>query len=76
MSEHSVSRRKFITAAVYTAPVILTLKAAPTFAKSGSMPGRHRGHSGRHQVHQRRRQKHDVNPHRKQKPHRRNRRWW
>lgn len=36
MSNHDNSRRKFIKAAVYTAPVVMTLKAAPSFAKSGS----------------------------------------
>jgi len=36
MSKHDNSRRKFIKAAVYTAPVVMTLKAAPSFAKSGS----------------------------------------
>jgi len=60
MSEHNESRRKFIKATAYTAPVILTLKAAPTFAKSGSLPcppngrrSRHQGHNGRHQGHNR-----------------------
>lgn len=37
MSEHNDSRRKFIKVAAYTAPVILTLNAAPTFAKGGSI---------------------------------------
>lgn len=36
MSNHDSSRRKFIKAAVYTAPVIMTLKAAPAMATSGS----------------------------------------
>jgi len=36
MSNHDNSRRKFIKAAVYTAPVVMTLKAAPSFANSGS----------------------------------------
>jgi len=36
MSNHDNSRRKFIKAAVYTAPVVMTLKAAPSFAKTGS----------------------------------------
>ena len=39
MSNHDNSRRKFIKAAVYTAPVVMTLKAAPSFAKSGSHMG-------------------------------------
>lgn len=45
MSDYNNSRRKFIKAAAYTAPVILTLQAAPTFAKSGShMHDRKCGH--------------------------------
>ena len=32
----SDSRRDFITKAMYVAPVILTLAAAPEFAKAGS----------------------------------------
>lgn len=49
MSDHNESRRKFIKATAYTAPVILTLKAAPTFAKSGSLPvNKHSRHAGRH----------------------------
>jgi hypothetical protein len=36
MSNHNSSRRKFIKTAAYTAPVIMTLKAAPSFAKGGS----------------------------------------
>lgn len=36
MSEQDNSRRKFIKAAAYTAPVVMTLKAAPSFASSGS----------------------------------------
>lgn len=36
MSKHNSSRRKLIKAAVYTAPVVMTLKAAPSFAKGGS----------------------------------------
>jgi hypothetical protein len=31
------SRRRFLEKAVYMAPVILTLQAAPRFAKSGSL---------------------------------------
>lgn len=46
MSEHNDSRRKFIKAAAYTAPVIMTLKAAPSFARGGSgKPCRH-GNNG------------------------------
>ena len=36
MSKHDVSRRKFIKTAGYVAPAILTLKAIPSFASSGS----------------------------------------
>jgi len=36
MSNYGNSRRKFIKAAVYTVPVVMTLRAAPSFAKSGS----------------------------------------
>lgn len=36
MSDQNKSRRKFIKAAAYTAPVVMTLKAAPSFACGGS----------------------------------------
>ena len=36
MDKHNESRRKLIKAVAYTAPVVLTLRAAPTFATSGS----------------------------------------
>lgn len=36
MSEHSDSRRTFIRRAAYVSPAILTLAAAPSFAKPGS----------------------------------------
>jgi hypothetical protein len=36
MSTHNSSRRKFIKTAAYTAPVIMTLNAAPSFARGGS----------------------------------------
>ena len=36
MSTHNNSRRKLLKAAAYTAPVVLTLRAAPTYATSGS----------------------------------------
>jgi len=36
MSEHNSSRREFVKRAAYVAPVILTLQAAPAFAKTGS----------------------------------------
>jgi hypothetical protein len=35
-SDHQKSRRDFLKKVGYTAPVILTMKAAPAFAKSGS----------------------------------------
>lgn len=42
MSKYNSSRRKFIKAAAYTAPVIMTLNAAPSFAKGGSNMSRNR----------------------------------
>jgi len=36
MSKQNQSRRKFVKKAAYAAPVILTLAAAPSFAKPGS----------------------------------------
>jgi hypothetical protein len=36
MSEVKIKRREFVKRAVYAAPVILTLKAMPAFAASGS----------------------------------------
>jgi hypothetical protein len=36
MSKLNDSRRDFVKRAAYVAPAILTLKAAPSFAKSGS----------------------------------------
>ena len=39
MTDHNSSKRKFIKAAVYVAPAILTLKAVPSFASSGSKRG-------------------------------------
>lgn len=36
MSAYNSSRRKFIKSAAYTAPVVVTLMAAPSFAKGGS----------------------------------------
>ena len=35
-TDHDSSKRKFIKTAAYVAPVILTLKVAPTFASGGS----------------------------------------
>ena len=45
MKDHNSSRRKILKAAAYTTPVILTMNAAPTFAKSGSMRPLH-GNNG------------------------------
>lgn len=39
MTEHDLSKRRFIKAATYIAPVILTLKVSPTFASNGSGRG-------------------------------------
>jgi len=36
MSEHNESRRAFVRKVAYTAPVLLSLAAAPAFAKTGS----------------------------------------
>jgi hypothetical protein len=36
MSEAKIKRREFVKRAAYAAPVILTLKAMPAFAASGS----------------------------------------
>lgn len=55
MAQFQPSKRKFIKAATYVAPAILTLKVAPTFASGGSghwnddRPGRPDGehHNGR-----------------------------
>lgn len=45
MTQIDTSKRKFIKAATYVAPAILTLKVAPTFASGGS--GRWNGNPGR-----------------------------
>lgn len=45
MTQLDTSKRKFIKAAAYVAPAILTLKVAPTFASGGS--GRWNGNPGR-----------------------------
>jgi hypothetical protein len=37
MSEKKMTRREFIEKAVYMAPVVLTLAAAPSFAQAGSV---------------------------------------
>lgn len=44
MIEHDSSKRRFVKAAAYIAPVILTLKVTPTFASGGS--GRRNGNPG------------------------------
>jgi len=36
VSDHQSSRRKFIKKAAYLTPAVLTLTAAPAFAKAGS----------------------------------------
>ncbi len=36
LSSEKAARREFVRKATYLAPVILTLKAAPSFAKAGS----------------------------------------
>jgi len=45
MTELNSSKRKFLKTAVYVAPAILTLKAIPSFASSGSGRGDH-GNNG------------------------------
>jgi len=37
MPKNGTTRRDFVKKAVYIAPAIVTLKAAPSFAKTGSM---------------------------------------
>ena len=39
MTNQNESRREFVKKAAYMAPTILTLAAAPAFAKTGSTPG-------------------------------------
>jgi hypothetical protein len=39
-NEHSNSRREFVKKAAYIAPAILTLQAAPAYAKKGSENGK------------------------------------
>lgn len=41
-NEHSNSRREFVKKAAYIAPAILTLQAAPAYAKPGSIKDRPR----------------------------------
>jgi len=35
-SKHQVSRREFVKKAAYIAPAVITLQAAPMYAKAGS----------------------------------------
>jgi len=35
-SKHKASRREFVKRAAYIAPAIITLRAAPSYAKAGS----------------------------------------
>ena len=35
-SKHQASRREFVKKAAYIAPAIITLRAAPSYAKAGS----------------------------------------
>ena len=44
--EHQESRRDFLKKAAYTAPVILTMAAAPAFAKNGSPHMYEHGNNG------------------------------
>jgi hypothetical protein len=58
----STTRRELLTKAVFVAPVILTLTAAPAFASAGSSsPDRDRGrHDDRHEDrHDRKPRRHD-----------------
>jgi hypothetical protein len=36
ISKHGTSRREFVKKAAYIAPAIITLRAAPSYAKNGS----------------------------------------
>ena len=47
MLEGKPSRRDFIKTTAYTVPVILTLKAMPAFAQTGSSPREPAGGGGR-----------------------------
>lgn len=50
MEKPDPSRRSFVKRSVYTAPAILTLAAAPEFAKAGSAKPPH-GRPGGHKPH-------------------------
>lgn len=41
LSKHQVSRREFVKKAAYVAPAVITLQAAPRYAKAGSQKPRH-----------------------------------
>ncbi len=45
-SDHQKSRRDFLKKAAYTAPVILTMKAVPAFARNGSPVAYQHGNNG------------------------------
>ena len=47
-NNYDESKRKFIKAAAYVAPAILTLKAIPSFASTGSGRGDHGNRRGDH----------------------------
>ena len=47
MKKHNESRRRFAKKIAYIAPAILTLKAQPSFASSGSDRNDGRGHDHR-----------------------------
>ena len=46
MSDVKIKRREFVKRAAYAAPVILSLKAMPAFAASGSGNNNSRGRGG------------------------------
>jgi hypothetical protein len=43
ISKHGTSRREFVKKAAYIAPAIITLRAAPSYAKNGSNKDEQRG---------------------------------
>ena len=45
-NDHQKSRRDFLKKAAYTAPVILTMKAVPAFARNGSHNMSQHGNNG------------------------------
>jgi len=48
-SKHKVSRREFVKKAAYIAPAIITLTAAPSFARAGSGKQDQQGQQGQGQ---------------------------